>query len=66
MKALVKFNGGEKMKALIKFNGGEGALLCNNCMIIIAYGLKHEDKEHYCESCARELVNEHIRTGLQQ
>ena len=40
------------MKAIIKFNGGVGALLCNKCRIIIAYGTKHDkDKRHYCQQC---------------
>ena len=35
--------------ALVKFNGGRGALLCNSCRTIIAYGFDHEDRLHYCE-----------------
>jgi len=47
------------MKALIKFNGGQGALLCNKCKVIIAYGFKHENKKHYCAECApKENANE--------
>jgi len=37
--------------AMIKFNNGKGALLCNGCHGIIAYGFNHDDKEHYCEPC---------------
>ena len=37
--------------ALVKFNGGLGALLCNGCLIIVAYGFDHKDKLHYCEGC---------------
>lgn len=39
-------------RAIVKFNNGNGALLCNDCHIIIAYGFDHEDKEHYCDKCA--------------
>jgi hypothetical protein len=35
----------------VKYNNGDGALLCNACRTIIAYGHDHEDKKHYCESC---------------
>ena len=38
-------------KALIKFNNGNGALLCNGCRIIIAYGFDHKDEEHFCKEC---------------
>lgn len=38
-------------KAQVKLNGGRGALLCNGCDVIIAYGTKHEDREHYCVKC---------------
>ena len=37
--------------AEVKFNNGNGALLCNTCSVILAYGFDHEDKEHYCKSC---------------
>lgn len=37
--------------AIVKFNNGNGALLCNNCSVIIATGTKHEDKKHYCSKC---------------
>lgn len=37
--------------AHIKLNGGIGALLCNNCSVILATGTKHEDREHYCQEC---------------
>lgn len=39
----------------VRFNNGNGALLCNRCSIIIDYGFKHEDKEHYCDKCKKEL-----------
>lgn len=32
----------------VRFNNGNGALLCNNCKYILAYGFEHEDKYHYC------------------
>lgn len=38
-------------KSIVKFNGGLGALLCNRCRTIIAYGFDHENKEHFCNTC---------------
>jgi len=38
--------------ANVKFNNGDGALLCNACRVIIAYGHDHEDRLHFCESCS--------------
>lgn len=35
----------------VRFNSGNGALLCNDCSIIIAYGFEHEDKLHFCDKC---------------
>ena len=52
--------------AIVKYNNGNGALLCNYCHAIIAYGYDHEDKIYVCEVCkeldrkywkARELRN---------
>lgn len=40
--------------AEVKFNSGTGALLCNGCSIILAYGFKHKDVEHYCSNCEDE------------
>ena len=37
--------------AQVKFNGGDGALLCDGCDVIIAYGFEHEDRKHYCNEC---------------
>ena len=37
--------------AQVKFNGGRGALLCDGCSVIIAYGFEHEDRKHYCPVC---------------
>lgn len=37
--------------AVVKFNSGTGALLCNGCSIILAYGFRHRDVEHYCKDC---------------
>lgn len=37
--------------AIVKFNGGRGALLCNQCSVIIDYGFNHKDVEHYCSKC---------------
>jgi hypothetical protein len=41
----------EYKNAIVKFNGGAGALLCNGCRVIIDYGFKHKDVEHYCSKC---------------
>lgn len=41
----------EYKHARVKFNNGNGALLCNACDVIIAYGFDHEDREHYCAMC---------------
>ena len=38
--------------AYVVFNNGNGALLCNGCRVILAYGYDHEDEEHYCPKCA--------------
>lgn len=35
----------------VRFNSGVGALLCNRCSVIIAYGYEHEDTFHFCEKC---------------
>ena len=40
--------------AQVKFNNGRGALLCDGCSVIIAYGFEHEDKKHYCFRCRSE------------
>ena len=45
--------------AQVKFNGGRGALLCNGCSVILAYGFKHKDLEHYCKDCDK-VRNERI------
>ena len=37
--------------AQVKFNGGRGALICDGCSAIIAYGFEHEDRKHYCPMC---------------
>jgi len=37
--------------AIVKFNNGNGALLCNSCNTIVAYGYDHEDKIHLCKEC---------------
>lgn len=41
-------------KAIIKLNGGYGALLCNECYVIIREGFDPdtiEDREHLCPAC---------------
>lgn len=40
-------------QAIVKWNSGTGALLCNNCRIIIQYGFDHKDIVHLCEGCKR-------------
>ena len=36
----------------IRFNNGVGALLCDGCRVIIAYGFDHDTtKDNYCEEC---------------
>ncbi len=37
------------IKAIIKFNNGKGALLCNSCRRILAFGLEHDNREHFCQ-----------------
>jgi hypothetical protein len=37
--------------AIVKYNNGNGALLCNECHAIIAYGFDHVDTVHYCDKC---------------
>lgn len=48
-----------QFKKIVKYNGGIGALLCNECKVIIATGFIHDDKEHYCAKCkqAQNTVN---------
>jgi len=45
--------------AIVKYNNGNGALLCNTCHAIIAYGFDHIDTTHYCKECKGKL-NERI------
>tara|TARA_R110000772_G_scaffold72848_2_gene158760 strand:+ start:931 stop:1221 length:291 start_codon:yes stop_codon:yes gene_type:complete len=43
-----------EVKVIIKLNGGRGALLCNECNVILSYGSDHNTKtEHYCGECYR-------------
>jgi len=37
--------------AIVKFNAGDGALLCNSCNTIVAYGFDQEDEVHLCKVC---------------
>ena len=43
--------------AIVKFNDGEGALLCNECNVIIATGTMHEDKKHVCDACREKALD---------
>jgi hypothetical protein len=45
-------------QADVRWNSGAGALLCNDCSKIIAYGFEHEDKEHFCEKCLKKEEKE--------
>lgn len=47
-----------QVKKIVKFNNGNGALLCNNCKMIIAYGFDHEDKHHFCNDECQKHFNE--------
>lgn len=43
----------ESLKPKIKFNGGKGAVLCNNCSVIISVGFEY--KELFCsDKCKKE------------
>lgn len=44
--------------AFVAFNNGNGALLCNECRTIIAYGFDHEDAIHLCPKCASVKLSE--------
>ena len=44
--------------ANVKFNNGNGALLCDECNIIIATGLYHEDRKHVCDACREKALDE--------
>jgi len=44
---------------IIKFNGGQGALLCNDCRVIIATGFTHKKVKHYCEECKKKRGKHH-------
>ena len=48
----------EYKHAVVKFNGGIGALLCNDCKIILKHGLNHEDCEHLCNDCEKAQTEE--------
>jgi hypothetical protein len=41
----------EYRNADVKYNNGNGALLCNRCSVIIAYGFEHVDDYHFCKEC---------------
>lgn len=42
-------------KAEVKFNNGRGACLCNQCGMILSYGVDHNDVERYCDVCYNKL-----------
>ncbi len=44
------------MKPLIKFNNGNGALLCNNCRVIMLTGDKAlKSNKVLCEECIKNI-----------
>lgn len=43
-------------KADVRFNSGAGAVLCQKCSVILSYGFRHTDIEHYCGNCYNELL----------
>lgn len=47
--------------AKVKFNNGYGALLCNECSIIIAEGFEHEDRVHLCPTCLLNKEREAVK-----
>ena len=52
-------------KPIVKFNGGYGALLCNECRVIIKGGLTKDEFEGktdliFCDKCWLKLYNEWI------
>ncbi len=53
----------EYKHAQVKFNGGTGALLCNQCRVILAYGFKHKDVKHYCKDC-KKVRNEEKKNSM--
>lgn len=45
------------MKPLIKFNNGNGALLCNNCRVIMITGDKAlKSNKVLCEECIKNIL----------
>jgi hypothetical protein len=49
--------------ALVKFNGGRGALLCNDCRLVIAIGFNHTDTLHYCPACIQQRLTTNAVSG---
>jgi len=49
--------------AEVKYNNGNGALLCNNCSVIIDYGFDHTDEEHYCPKCIEKRMQDERDNG---
>lgn len=42
-------------KADVRFNNGNGACVCNQCGVILSYGVDREDVERYCGECYNKL-----------
>ena len=51
-------------KAIVKFNNGNGALLCNGCLVVMAVGFEHEDREHLCPTCTKDERRLEAREAL--
>ena len=44
--------------AIIKFNNGHGAVLCNQCQIILKQGTDHADCLHFCnDACVSKYAS---------
>ena len=43
--------------AIVKYNNGNGALLCNTCHALIAFGFDHVDRIYTCDGCKARLEN---------
>ncbi len=49
-----------KVKPIIKFNNGRGAIICNECRVIIKENLSRDEIQGktdllYCQTCERKL-----------
>lgn len=56
----------QEIKPIIKFNGGRGAILCNNCSVIIKENLSRDEFAGktdilFCEKCKPDGKTEIIK-----